>query len=96
VAVVVVEAQRTEVIVVAQLLEAVEQGFQEAQLQQHQGQQIPVVVEVVLEQTQFLQHRDLAAQVLSLSKFPMPERQPFQAVLRPRYRLRYQDLRFTP
>jgi hypothetical protein len=39
---------------------------------------------------------EMAAQVLSLSKFPMPKRQPFQAVLRLRYRLRYQDLRFTP
>jgi hypothetical protein len=47
---------------VERLLAAVEQGFQEAQLQQHQGRQIPVVVEAVLEQTQSPQPPALVAQ----------------------------------
>jgi hypothetical protein len=36
-----------------------------------------------------------AALALSLSRFLTPARQLFQAVLHPRYQLRYQDLRFT-
>jgi len=37
-----------------------------------------------------------AVQASLSSRFPTTLRLPFQAVLLPRFRLRYQDLRFTP
>jgi hypothetical protein len=55
-----------------------------------------VVAVAAIQEVAHLELAGPAVQELSSSRFQIPVLQPFQAVLHPRYQLRYQDLKFTP